>query len=63
LNSLYLGIVIGVVVFIVLSGVLCWKVRAYDEKYKELTQHEVEIFKAGDPGSINNELGLDDQVI
>ena len=45
-----------------LSVVLIWKVRAYDEKYRELTKFEIEKFKAGDPESINKELGVDDQV-
>ena len=45
-----------------MSVVLIWKVRAYDEKYRELTKFEIEKFKAGDPESINKELGVDDQV-
>ena len=49
-------------VVLVLSGVLLWQVRAYNAKYRELTKFEVEKFKAGDPESINKDLGVDDQV-
>ena len=52
----------AIVIVIVLIGILIWKVRAYDEKYKELTKYEVDRFMAGDPSSINAELGVDDQV-
>jgi len=56
------GLVPAIVIVVVLIGVLIWKVRAYDEKYRELTKCEVDRFMAGDPSSINAELGVDDQV-
>ncbi len=60
--SFFLGIVAAIIIVIGLSIILVWKVRAYDEKYKELTKFEVDRFRAGDPASINSELGVDDQV-
>jgi FMS-like tyrosine kinase 1 len=54
-------IVIGCTVIIILGIVLAWRVRVYNEKYKQLTAQELNMFENGDPGSINPELGVDDQ--
>ena len=61
-KGLIAGIVAGVIILIVISGVLLWKVKVYNRKFKELTQAELMLFETGDPSSINPELGLDDQV-
>ena len=61
-KGLVAGIVAGVIILIVISGVLLWKVKVYNRKFKELTQAELMLFETGDPSSINPELGLDDQV-
>ncbi len=61
-TGLIAGIVVGAVILVIISGVLCWKVKIYNRKFKELTQAELMLFETGDPKSINPELGLDDQV-
>ena len=60
-KGLIAGIVVGVIVLLVISGVLLWKVKIYNRKFKELTQAELMLFETGDPSSINPELGLEDQ--
>ena len=60
-RGLIAGIVVGVIVLLVISGVLLWKVKIYNRKFKELTQAELMLFETGDPSSINPELGLEDQ--
>lgn len=55
------AIVVALIVFIILSLILFWKVKIYNRKYKELTQAELDMFVAGDPEAINPELGVDDQ--
>ena len=60
-TGLIAGVVVGVIVLIIISGVLLWKVKIYNRKFKELTQAELMLFETGDPSSINPELGLEDQ--
>ena len=60
-KGLIAAIICGVIVLVALSAILCWKVKVYNRKFKELTQAEVEMFNLGDPNSINPELGVDDQ--
>ena len=60
-KGLLAAILCGVLILLILSAVLCWKVKVYNRKFKELTQAEVDMFNAGDPSSINPELGVDDQ--
>lgn len=61
-KGLVAGIVMGVIILMIISAILCWKVKIYNRKFKELTQAELMLFETGDPKSINPELALDDQV-
>ena len=60
-TGLIVAIVVGLVILMTISAVLCWKVKVYNRKYKELTKAELDLFVAGDPKAINPELGVDDQ--
>ena len=53
--------IVGSLLVLGLSILLAWKVRVYNRKYKKLTSQELKMFENGDPGSINPEMGADDQ--
>ena len=60
-KGLIAAIIVGLLFLLILSSVLCWKVKVYNRKYKELTRAELDLFVDGDPNSINPALGVDDQ--
>lgn len=62
-TALYLivGGSVGGLILLSLILVAVWKIRVYQRKLRVLTTAELHFFEAGDPGSINPEMGVDEQ--